>query len=120
MIGQMEADYIDTAWATGCRPHRVLWVHILPNGLAPLIVQVTVAFGGCAILAEAGLSYLGLGVQPPAASWGQMLHDAGSYLSVAPWLAVFPGLAIIFAVIGANFLGDGLNAYLDPSRSRRS
>jgi peptide/nickel transport system permease protein len=115
VISQLQAGYVDAAWATGCRPGRVLWVHILPNGLAPLIVQATAAFGG-AILAEAALSYLGLGVQPPDPSWGQMLSEARDYLSVAPWLAVLPGLAIAVTVLGFNLLGDGLRDYLDPTR----
>ena len=115
VIAQVESDYVEAARAVGCKPGRLLWVHILPNGLAPLLVQATVAFGG-AILAEAALSYLGLGVQPPDPSWGQMLYDAHSYLGVAPWLAVFPGLAVALTVLGFNLLGDGLRDYLDPQR----
>ena len=107
VIGQLEAGYVDAARATGCRAGRILWVHILPNGLGPLIIQATVGLGS-AILAEAALSYLGLGVQPPDPSWGQMLNDAHNYLNVAPWLAVFPGLAIAVTVLGFNLLGDGL------------
>ncbi len=115
VIAQIASDYVEAARALGCRPLRLLWRHILPNGLAPLIVQATVAFGG-AILAEAALSYLGLGVQPPAPSWGQMLNDARNYLSIAPWLAVFPGFVIAVTVLGFNLLGDGLRDYLDPQR----
>ncbi len=115
VIGQVESEYVAAAWAVGCRPGRVLWRHILPNGLGPLIVQATTAFGG-AILAEAALSYLGLGVQPPDPSWGQLLNDARNYLGVAPWLAVFPGIVIAVTVLGFNLLGDGLQDYLDPTR----
>ncbi len=115
VISRLAAGYVDAAWATGCKPLRVLWVHVLPNGLAPLIVQATAGFGG-AILAEAALSYLGLGVQPPDPSWGQMLGEAGDYLSVAPWLAVLPGIAIALTVLGFNLLGDGLRDELDPQR----
>ena len=115
VISQTEADYVQAARAVGCSPARILFRHILPNGLSPLIVQATTAFGG-AILAEAALSYLGLGVQPPDPSWGQMLNDAHNYLSVAPWLAVFPGLAIATTVLGFNLLGDGLRDWLDPRR----
>ena len=115
VISQAEAEYVQAARAVGCRPARILFRHVLPNGLGPLIVQATTAFGG-AILAEAALSYLGLGVQPPDPSWGQMLNDAHNYLSVAPWLAVFPGLAIATTVLGFNLLGDGLRDWLDPQR----
>jgi peptide/nickel transport system permease protein len=111
VLTQMESGYVAAARALGCGTGRLLWAHVLPNGVAPLIIQATVSFGG-AILAEAALSYLGLGVQPPNPSWGQMLRDAGSYLSVAPWLAVFPGIAIAVTVVGANFLGDGLTRHL--------
>jgi peptide/nickel transport system permease protein len=113
VIGQVESEYVEAARALGCRPARILVRHILPNGLGPLIVQATVAFGG-AILAEAALSYLGLGVQPPDPSWGQMLNDARNYLGVAPWLAVFPGMVLAVTVLGFNLLGDGLRDYLDP------
>ncbi|HOQ98874.1 MAG TPA: ABC transporter permease [Anaerolineae bacterium] len=115
VIAQVDAEYVEAARAAGARPGRILWRHILPNGLSPLIVQATVAFGG-AILAEAALSYLGLGVQPPDPSWGQMLNDARNYPTVAPWLAVFPGLIIAVTVLGFNLLGDGLRDYWDPRR----
>jgi peptide/nickel transport system permease protein len=115
VISQLGREYVEAARAVGCRPARVLWVHILPNGLGPIVVQATVAFGG-AILAEAALSYLGLGVQPPDPSWGQMLKEAHDYLSVAPWLAVLPGLALATTVLGFNLLGDGLRERMDPRR----
>ena len=87
--------------------------HILPNVLAPLIVQVSVSLA-YAILTEAALSYLGLGTQPPAPSWGTMLNEGRTYLETAPWMSIFPGIAIMFAVFGFNLLGDGLRAVLDP------
>ena len=118
VISQLGRGYVDAARAVGCRPARILWVHILPNGLAPILVQATVAFGG-AILAEAALSYLGLGVQLPNPSWGQMLKEAHDYLSVAPWLAVFPGLILATTVLGFNLLGDGLRDHLDPRWRQR-
>jgi peptide/nickel transport system permease protein len=87
--------------------------HVLPNILSPLIIQATVQFA-VAILAEAGLSYLGLGTQPPHPSWGRMLNEAQTFMELAPWMAVFPGMAIAWAVLGFNLLGDGLRDILDP------
>jgi len=92
--------------------------HILPNIAAPLVVQASIQFA-LAILAEAGLSYVGLGTQPPAPSWGRMLNDAQTYIFAAPRLAIFPGLAIMLAVLGLNLLGDGLRDWLDPRLYRR-
>jgi peptide/nickel transport system permease protein len=91
--------------------------HILPNIAAPLVVQASIQFA-LAILAEAGLSYVGLGTQPPAPSWGRMLNDAQTYIFAAPRLAIFPGLAIMLAVLGLNLLGDGLRDWLDPRLQR--
>jgi peptide/nickel transport system permease protein len=93
--------------------------HILPNIAAPVIVQATIEFA-VAILAEAALSYLGLGVQPPAASWGRMLSEAQTLLYLAPQLAIYPGLCIVAAVLGFNLLGDGLRDVTDPRLARRS
>ena len=87
----------------------------MPNGLAPLLVQASVSFA-TAILAEASLSYLGLGTQPPLPSWGKMLEEARLFMDRGPWLAIFPGLAIALTILGFNFLGDGLRDYLDPRR----
>jgi peptide/nickel transport system permease protein len=106
-------DYILAARALGVRNKRILLRHILPNTLAPLLVQTTLAMAG-AILAEAGLSFLGLGVQPPTPSWGQMLNAAQGYISTAPWLSYWPGLAIFVSVLGFNLFGDGLRDALDP------
>jgi peptide/nickel transport system permease protein len=88
--------------------------HILPNIAAPIIVQTTLAFSG-AVLAEAGLSFLGLGTQPPDPSWGTMLGTGRQYMELAPWVAIFPGLAIAVMVLGLNLLGDALRDALDPS-----
>jgi peptide/nickel transport system permease protein len=105
--------YIESTRALGAGGLRLMGRHLLPNIIAPLTVLVTV-YLGTAILAEAGLSFLGLGTQPPEASWGGMLNTARSYIDLAWWLSVFPGLAIMLAVLGFNFLGDGLRDILDP------
>ena len=97
----------------GQGPFGITLRHVLPNIMSVLIVQATIQFA-VAILAEAGLSYLGLGAQPPIPSWGRMLRDAQTYIFQAPELAVWPGLAIALAVLGLNMLGDGLRDLLDP------
>ena len=112
-----EREYIAAARASGAREWAIAWRHILPNILSPLLIQGTIQFA-VAILAEAALSYLGLGTQPPHASWGRMLNEAQTYMGSAPWLAVFPGLAIAWAVLGFNLLGDGLRDTLDPKMVR--
>jgi peptide/nickel transport system permease protein len=91
---------------------------ILPNVLSPIIVQATFNLS-TAIMIEAGLSFLGLGTQPPQPSWGQMLNEARAYMELAPWLPVFPGIAIVYAVLAFNFFGDGLRDALDPRLSQR-
>jgi ABC-type dipeptide/oligopeptide/nickel transport system permease subunit len=106
-------EYIQAARALGVSHTRILRVHILPNTLGPLLVQTSVAMAA-AILAEAGLSFLGVGVQPPTPSWGQMLTVAQQYINSAPWLALWPGIAIFLAVLGFNLLGDGIREGLDP------
>lgn len=106
-------EYVQGARALGAGDGRILRVHILPNLLAPLLVQTSVAMAA-GILAEAGLSFLGLGVQPPTPSWGQMLTVAQEYIYSAPWLATWPGIAIFLAVLGFNLLGDGIREGLDP------
>jgi peptide/nickel transport system permease protein len=105
--------FVRAALALGRGPVSVTLVHVLPNVSAVLIVQATVAFA-VAILAEAALSYLGLGIQPPAPSWGKMLHEAQTFMPMRPTLAIFPGAAIALAVLGLNLLGDGLRDALDP------
>ena len=110
-------EYILAARACGKGPWAITWQHVLPNISAVLIVQITIRFA-IAILAEAALSYLGLGTQPPQPSWGRMLSEAQTMLYQAPLLAVFPGIAIALAVLGLNLLGDGLRDLLDPRFSR--
>jgi peptide/nickel transport system permease protein len=111
-------DFILAARAAGKGPMRITLHHILPNLANLLIVQATIQFA-LAILAEAGLSYLGLGTQPPQPSWGRMLNEAQTFLFLAPRLAIYPGLAIVLAVLGLNLLGDGLRDLLDPRLARR-
>ncbi|MDE2368630.1 MAG: ABC transporter permease [Burkholderiales bacterium] len=111
-------DYVTAARAAGKGPLAITIDHVLPNIAAPLIVQATVSFA-TAILAEAALSYLGLGTQPPQPSWGRMLAEAQSMLFQAPWLALWPGLAIMATVLGLNLLGDGLRDRLDPKLTSR-
>ena len=106
-------DYILAASAIGARNSRILLRHVLPNSMAPLLVQTTLSMAA-GVLAEAGLSFLGLGAQPPTPSWGQMLSVAQGYISLAPWLAYWPGLAIFLAVMGFNLIGDGVREALDP------
>jgi len=108
-----ELDYVSAARIAGQGEAAIVRRHVLPNILSPLIVQATVQFA-VAILAEAGLSYLGLGTQPPHPSWGRMLSEAQTFMELAPWMALFPGLAIAWAVLGFNLLGDGLRDILDP------
>jgi peptide/nickel transport system permease protein len=113
-----EQDFVAAARALGASDGALIWRHILPNALPPLLVQATISFPN-AILAEAGLSYLGLGMQPPHPSWGFMLKEAQSFLRLAPSYAIFPGAAIALAVLGCNLLGDGLRDWLDPKVSRQ-
>lgn len=110
-------DYILAARVAGKGPARISMEHILPNVSNLLIVQGTIQFS-LGILAEAGLSYVGLGAQPPTASWGRMLADSQTMISLAPHLALFPGLAILLTVLGLNLMGDGLRDLLDPKLRR--
>lgn len=113
-----ETAYIESAKATGCRSLRILFCHVLPNCVAPYIILVTAGLGN-AILAEASLSFLGLGTPPPEPSWGAMLSGAAQrFVQRAPWMVIFPGMAITLAVFGFSFLGDALRDVLDP-RLRR-
>ena len=106
-------EYVEAARALGNPPWRVAVRHILPNIVPPVMVQATLAVAA-AIIAEASLSFLGLGQQPPAPSWGSMLNSAQRFLTQAPWLAIFPGAAIFLAVLSFNLVGDGLRDALDP------
>jgi peptide/nickel transport system permease protein len=110
-------DYVTAARAAGLSPWGITRSHVLPNIASPLIVQATVSFA-TAILAEAALSYLGLGTQPPQPSWGRLLNDAQSLMFQAPLLAVWPGAAIMLSVLGLNLMGDGLRDLLDPKLNR--
>ncbi len=116
-LGLREEDYVRAAVANGARDTTVIFRHIVPNMTSTLLVQATVTIPA-AIIGEAVLSFLGLGVQPPTPSWGVMLADAQSYLSQAPWLAVYPGLAIFLCSLSFNLLGDGLRDVLDPRTTR--
>ena len=106
-------DYVEAARAIGNSHLRIALRHILPNVVAPLIVQSTLAIAA-AVIAEASLSFLGLGQQPPAPSWGSMLNTAKNYIDNAPWMAIWPGLSIFLLVLSFNLLGDGLRDALDP------
>jgi peptide/nickel transport system permease protein len=108
-----EREFVEAARALGASDLRVMTHHILPNILQPLIVQAAVGMAG-AVLAEATLSFLGLGVPPPAASWGSMLNDARSHLFDSPHLVFFPAMAVMLCVLSFNFIGDALRDYLDP------
>jgi peptide/nickel transport system permease protein len=112
-----EKEFIAAARASGIGELSITGRHVLPNILSPLLIQGTIQFA-VAILAEAGLSYLGLGTQPPHPSWGRMLNEAQTFMDSNPWMAVFPGLAIAWAVLGFNLLGDGLRDTLDPKMAR--
>ncbi len=111
-----EEDYVQAARAVGASNLRIVWRHLLPNSLAPLLVQLSLGMGQV-ILIEASLSFLGLGAQPPTPSWGSMLSNGRAYLLTAPWLTLFPGLAIMLVVLGFNLIGDGLRDALDPRLS---
>jgi peptide/nickel transport system permease protein len=111
-----ENDFILAAHATGTPNSQIIFGHILPNSIAPIVVSATLGVAN-AILAEAYISFLGLGVQPPTATWGNMLDGANNYMDTAPWLWFFPGMLILLTVLSINFLGDGLRDAIDP-RSR--
>ncbi|MCI0547870.1 MAG: ABC transporter permease [Candidatus Rokubacteria bacterium] len=113
VLAEREKEYVEAVRALGASRLAVVLKHILPNVISPFIVQGTVAFSQ-AILIEASLSYLGLSAQPPTPSWGNMLNEGRTYLETAPWISVFPGLAIMIAVLAFNLLGDGLRDLLDP------
>jgi len=108
-------EYVEAAYAIGSSSARILLRTVTPNAIAPLIVEGTLLVGH-AIVAEAAMSFLGFGIQPPTASWGNMLTNAQTFVSAAPWLAVFPGLMVFIAVLGFNLLGDGLREVLRGTR----
>jgi peptide/nickel transport system permease protein len=117
VLSVREHDYVIASQVIGCSNTRVLTRHILPNVIAPVIVLATLGIPN-AIIAGASLSFLGLGIQPPTADWGEMLSSGRSHFAIAWWLSVFPGLAIVVTVLAINLFGDGLRDALDPRQSR--
>jgi peptide/nickel transport system permease protein len=115
-LGVTASPYVEASRSLGASRRRIVRRDVLPNIAAPMIT-VSVIYISSAILVEAGLSFLGLGIQPPTASWGNMISDARDYMELAWWLPVFPGIAIALAVIGFNFLGDGLRDLIDPRQA---
>jgi peptide/nickel transport system permease protein len=114
VLAEREKDYVQAVRALGATRWVVALKHVLPNVLSPFVVQGTIGFSQ-AILIEASLSYLGLSAQPPVPSWGNMLNEGRTYLETAPWISVFPGLAIMVSVLAFNLIGDGLRDILDPN-----
>ncbi len=113
VLSLKQQDFVQAARALGMGTSRIVFRHLIPNAMAPVIVYCSLAIGGT-MLAEAGLSFLGLGVSPPTSTWGTLVNDGREPLSVAPWIVTFPGLAIVMAVMSFNLLGDGLRDALDP------
>ncbi len=113
VLTEREREYVDAARALGAADRRIIWRHLLPNSLAPIVVQGSLNVAG-AIITEATLSFLGLGTQPPTPSWGSMLNAAQQYLTQAPWLSFWPGVAIALTVFAVNVAGDGLREIWDP------
>ena len=113
VIAVRDREFVTAARALGQRQLRIMFAHVLPNALGPIIVQTSLSLA-FAILAEAALSFFGLGTQPPDPSWGRMLAEGRGFLGQAPWMGIFPGLAIMLSVLGFNLLGDGLRDVLDP------
>ena len=114
VLAEREKDYVQAVRALGATRWAVALKHVLPNVSSPFVVQGTIAFSQ-AILIEASLSYLGLSAQPPMPSWGNMLNEGRTYLETAPWISVFPGVAIMASVLAFNLIGDGLRDILDPN-----
>lgn len=117
VLAEAKKEYVEAARMIGASNWRIMWRHMLPNITTPLIVQVSIAMAS-GIVAEASLSYLGLGAKPPTASWGTMLKEGQGYISQDPWLSILPGIAVVIAVLGFNLLGEGLQEIWNPkSRS---
>jgi peptide/nickel transport system permease protein len=112
-----EMDYILAARCIGCSNTRIIFRHILPNAVSPVLVSATLGIAG-AILTESALSFLGIGVQPPTPSWGNILTSGKDYIEFAWWLSLFPGLAILVTVLSYNLLGEGIRDALDPRVKR--
>ena len=117
VLSLKERQFVEASRSIGATRGDLLWKHLLPNSLAPVIVAATLGVG-TAIISESTLSFLGLGIQPPTASWGNLLKDAQTDMQSAPWTAIFPGLAIFLTVVSVNFVGDALRDALDPRHSR--
>jgi peptide/nickel transport system permease protein len=114
VVSVSKEDFVEASRALGERDRYVLFAEVVPNSLAPIIVQASISMA-FAILAAAGLSFLGLGAQPPTPAWGLMIKQAKQFVAQAPWMAVFPGLGIAVTVLGFNLLGDGIRDVLDPT-----
>ena len=114
-----EQDFVQACRAMGIPDSRIILGHILPNAMAPVIVNASLAIGGT-ILTEASLSFLGLGVPPPTATWGSIINDGREFMRTAPWITIGPGLLIVLAVMSFNLLGDGLRDALDPKLRGRA
>ncbi len=117
ILSLKEQEFITAARMIGANDARIIIRHMLPNILGPIVVGATLGVGG-AIIVESSLSFLGLGVQPPVPSWGNMLQDSQQTMASKPWLTIFPGLAILITVLSINFIGDGLQDALDPTLRR--
>ena len=116
VLSERERDYVLAARCIGARDGRIMRRHVLPNAVAPLLIQISLSMG-IAVLAESALTFLGLGTQPPMPSWGGMLNDSRAYLRTAPGFGIFPGLALALLLLGLNFLSDALRDALDPRRT---
>jgi peptide/nickel transport system permease protein len=116
VISERHRDYVDAARVIGASHSKIIYRHILPNVVSPIIIQASAALSA-AILIEAALSYVGLGTQPPTPSWGTMLSEGRTFLETAPWMSIFPGLAIALTVLAFNLIGDGLRDAFDPTLS---
>jgi peptide/nickel transport system permease protein len=110
-----EMDFVAASRSMGASDPRIIITHILPNAIGPIVVESTLELG-YAIIEESGLSFLGFGIQPPTPSWGNLLSNAQEHFTQNPWLAIFPGLMIFFAIISVNYIGDGLRDALDPHK----
>jgi peptide/nickel transport system permease protein len=117
VLSQRARPYVEAAQTIGAGPWHIMFRHVLPNSLTPVLVQGALAIPGI-ILAEAGLSYLGLGVPPPHPSWGKMIAEGQDLLEVAPWISLIPGFFILLATLGFNLVGDGLRDFFDPTQLR--
>jgi peptide/nickel transport system permease protein len=117
-LSMRERDFVVAALVAGCSTHRIIFRHILPNVMSPVIVQASLVLGW-AIIIEASLSFLGLGVQPPTPSWGSMLRSGYSFVELQRWLAFAPGIAITIVVLSLNLFGDELRSWLDPVQRQR-